>query len=83
MAENLKQSIFQTKFTVKRPKFKSFVVCGYVLATDRPEAVHLAITTLNETMSKIDKDTQIKLLSASSLQTDFFLIAEKQVITSK
>ena len=78
-----KQSVFQVKFTVKRPKYKSFVVCGYVLAIDRPEAVDLAIHTLDETMSKIDSESQVKLLSACSLQTDFFLIANKQVETSK
>ena len=78
---DVKQSVFQVKFTVKREKYKSFVVCGYVLAADRPEAVKLATETLAETMKEMKGESQIKLLSASSLQTDFFLIAEKQVNT--
>jgi len=82
MAE-AKQSVFQVKFTVKREKYKSFVVCGYVLATERVEAVGLATKTLTDTMKEIGDNSDIKLLSASSLQTDFFLIADKQVQTSK
>lgn len=77
----MKQHAFQVKFNVLKPKYKAFVVSGIVLATTQAIAVQVAKQTMIDTLkeTKDNDSTEIKLLSASPLKNDFFLIAKEDL----
>jgi len=76
----MKQHAFQVRFNIIRPKYKAFVVSGIVLATTQALAVSTAKETLEATLAESDKheDSVIKLIGASPLKNDFFLIAQEK-----
>lgn len=78
----MKQTAFQVKFNVLRPKYKPFVVSGIVLASSQPIAVATARQTLEKTLAESNNDSTVKLLTAHSLKNEFFLIAEEETVES-
>jgi len=76
----MRQYAFQVRLNVIKPGFKAFVVSGLVLATTQVVAVEEAKKTLKATLDEQDKhnNAEIKLLSASPLKNDFFLIAKEE-----
>lgn len=77
----MKQHAFQVRFNVLKPKYKPFVLSGVVLATTQVVAVQVAKQTMIDTLKETEDNdsTEIKLLSASPLKNDFFLIAKEEL----
>ena len=78
----MKQQAFQIRLNVIRPKYKAFVVSGIVLASCQAVAVATARKTLEDTLSESNNDSTVKLLSATPLKNEFFLIAEEETVES-
>jgi len=78
----MKQTAFQVKFNVLRPKYKAFVVSGIVIATSQVVAIATGRETLEKTLAESNNESTVKLLSAFPLKNDFFLIAEEETLES-
>ena len=78
----MRQQAFQVRLNVLRPGYKAFVVSGIVLATSQSIAVATAKQTLEDTLKESNNESTVKLLSATPLKNDFFLIAEEETIES-
>lgn len=70
-----KRKLYQIKFSANRKGFKNFTITGCVLAETREQAITLA-TTLIENSTKELELYNVKLLSAMTLTTDFFLMSD-------
>ena len=78
----MKQQAFQIRLNVIRPKYKAFVVSGIVIAGSQTVAVATAKQTLEDTLKESNNESTVKLLSATPLKNDFFLIAEEETVES-
>ena len=75
----MKQQAFQVRLNILRPKYKTFLVSGIVLASSQVAAIKTAQETLIKTLEESNNESTVKLLSASPLKNDFFLIAKEAV----
>lgn len=70
-----KRLLFHIKFTASRKGYKPFVISGCVLAEDREQAVKLAKENIQGAVEEFEL-YNVKLLSATTLKTDFFLMSD-------